>query len=209
MSATPSPAAETPSPPRGWWRRNAWWLLGALVLGTLAFLLPYRDALYEQARRSPQSPIEVRQGEWADYAGARWRVVDVRRVEKIKLAKGDYFHPDAALVAVRFELVPVTGVSPDKLDICKGRLSDAQGRRWDANALPLSQQREYREDLGTGCGSRLGTGFQRVQARRGQPFRFVHLYQVPTTLPTRGLHAEILMPAHTVEPQGSYLRFAL
>ena len=37
-----------------WWRRNRLWLVGAVVLGALAYWLPYSDALRDYLERARQ-----------------------------------------------------------------------------------------------------------------------------------------------------------
>lgn len=194
----------------GWLRRNGFWLLGALVLGSLAFALPYRSALREQERRAPQHAIEVAAGDWGDYEDSRWRVVEVRRVDGLKPGAAGYLSAPASLLAVTYEVIPGATALSDRLDRCESRLSHADGRRWRAGSTSLSRLLGPRDELGNGCGSRLGRDFERVRARADRPFRFRHLYLVPAAQPERELRAELLLPpASGVQPSGHYLRFSL
>ena len=198
------------SPSDGWWRRNRAWLLGALLLGVVAFARPYQDALKEYQRWRPHDPVDVAKGEWAEYAGARWRLVDA----SLKTATGpgsafDLQRLDSSVLVLRYEVVPDPGTDPDKLDSCTGRVFDAQGREWENNPLPLSRYRNPQR-LSDMCGSRLGEDFKRQHARPGQPFVFEHLYQLPRSKDWRRLQAGISVPDKAlVKDQGSYLRFSL
>lgn len=187
-----------------WWRSNRLWLIGAAVLGVLAFVWPYREALREYQRTDPSYPIDVAAGAWAPYEGARWRVVDAQWREA---GPGTPFkaREDAAVVIVRYEVIIDKGLPTQKFDACKGRLSDAQGREWEANPGALSR---YRSELPNTCGSYYERGnFDRIPAPNGRPFRFEHVFLVPKSQGLRGLHPQIRMP----EPDkpGTYLRFDL
>ena len=207
MASSSSRAGDAP---RGWWRRNRWWLSGALVFGALAFWLPYRDAVREFVEtREPSVPIDVPAGAWGEYEGSRWRVVGVQREDGLRDSVAGYPHSDSSLVIVSYEVIAGRGVTGDALDRCRGRLSDTQGRLWAADAIPSSSLSPARQRLGKSCGSRLGQDFEREKARPGRPFAFHHLYQVPRDVPTRALRGEIAFPASTVTPPGAYLRFDL
>lgn len=206
-TASPHDAGDGPT---GWWRRNRFWLAGALVLGALAFWLPYRDAVHEfQDRREPRHPRDVAAGQWGEYEGARWRVAAVERVDDVPDAFAGYPHDASSLLVVSYDVVPGRAATPDLLDRCKGRLSDAQGRTWDAGAMPHASLDRTRQRLGTRCGSRTNADFEREAARPGEPFRFHHLYQVPRAVPTAALRGEIAFPPFTTTPAGTYLRFDL
>jgi hypothetical protein len=204
-------AASPPDRPDGWWRRNRYWLLGALLLGAIAFVWPYRDALHEYQRWRPHDPIDVAKGEWAHYAGARWRLVDA----SLKTATGpgsafDLQRLDSSVLVLRYEVIPDPGTDAEKLDSCKGLLfDDAHGREWENNPLPLSRYRNPQRwsDM---CGSRLGADFKRQLARPGRAFVFEHLYQLPRSVEWRRMRAGISVPdPELVADQGSYLRFSL
>jgi hypothetical protein len=204
-----APTDPTPNPSaRGWLRGNLGWLLGAAVLGTLAFWLPYREAQREYVeRREPSHAIDAATGRWTRYENARWRLIDVRREDGLPQGAGGYLHGDASLLIVTYEVVPGPGIDSDVLDACNGRLVDARGRRWDADALPSAKLSERVRALGTSCGSRLGKDFVREKARPGWPFRFHHVFVVPRDLPRQGLRSELMLPASKTTPPGRYLRF--
>lgn len=200
-----------PAPTRGsWWRSQRVWLAGALVLGAIAFVRPYFDALHEYRRFRPHDPVDVARGQWAHYAGARWRLVDA----SLKTATGpgsafDLQRLDSAVLVLRYEVVPDPGTDAARLDACKGRLTDARGREWDNNPLPLSRYRSP-ERLSAMCGSRLGADFKRETARPGHAFAFEHLYQVPRSADWRAMQAGISVPDREADPDGGrYLRFGL
>jgi len=194
---------------RGWWRRNLGWLIGALLLGAFAMIAPYRDALREYAKREPLFPTDVPAGQWADYAGARWRLLGL---DALPPEAGPFSRerPDAALLVARFEVIAAPGTVAKTLNRCQGRLSDAQGRLWQANqaSVPRKTYPQSRD-----CGS--DDRGDKSWAAPGKPFRFVHIYQVPRAQAARlrELHPEIVMPAtdeknpKAPEP-GRYLRFA-
>ena len=205
------PPGSTPPPDASstWWRRNRGWLLGALLLGALAFWLPYRDAVREfRETREPSHPIDVAFGEWADYEGSRWRVTRVQR-EDLKQGSAGYLHSDSSLVAVTYEVIRGKDVASEALDRCSGRLSDQDGRYWRADAMVHSQLPPAFRRLGRDCGSRMGEGFLRETALPARPFEFHHLFQVPREVPTSELHGEIAFPPFKTTPPGSYLRFKL
>lgn len=207
---TMSAALPVASANAGWWRRNRWWLCGALVAGVLAFWLPYREAVREFVRtREPSLPIDVPAGAWGEYEGSRWRVVRVQREDDLRQGMAGYAESASSLVVVTFEVIPGRGVGGDDLDRCRGRLSDAQGRTWEADAIPYVNLSRARQRLNKSCGSRMGADFRTEKARAGRPFAFHHLYQVPRDVPTNSLRAEIAFPPFMVEPKGAYLRFAL
>lgn len=194
----------------GWWRRNRWWLVGAVVLGVLAFWLPYRDAVREFVQtREPSQPIDVPAGAWAEYEGSRWRVVGVQREDGLRDGYAGYQHAESSLVIVSYEVIAGRGISPDALDRCRGRLSDVRGRVWNADAIPYASLSRPRQRLGKSCGSRLGADLEREKARPGRPFAFHHLYQVPRGLPTNELRGEIVFPPFKTTPPGAFLRFDL
>lgn len=187
-----------------WWRSNRLWLLGAAALGAVAFAWPYREALDHYQRTDPSRPIDVAAGAWGRYEGARWRVVDARWQEA---GPGTPFkaRKDAAVVLVRYEVIIDKGLPAKKFDACQGRLSDAQGREWEANPSALSR---YRGELSRSCGSYYDRkNFESISAPNGRPFRFEHVFLVPKTQGLRGLHPQIRMPQP--KTPGSYLRFDL
>lgn len=206
------PASTVPDlrPADGWWRRNRVWLAAALVLGALAFWLPYRDAAREfQDRREPRHARDVAPGQWGEYEGSRWRLAGVRRVDDLPAAFAGYPHGPSSLVIVGYDVVPGPDATAELLDRCRGRLSDTSGRTWDADAVPHASLDREQQRIRTRCGSRTGAGLERETARPGEPFRFHHLYQVPRDVPTPGLRGEIAFPPSTTAPPGTYLRFDL
>jgi hypothetical protein len=201
--------------PRGWLHRNRWWLPGALVLGALALLLPWRAAEHEYARRTYTHPVEGRLDGWTAYEGARWRLVEVRR-EEGEGTYADYPHSEASRVLVVFEVIPGKDIDLQVLDRCVGRLSDGRGRHWGGQMVAVDEfsareqaRLERMLRLDTRCASRTDASFNNIKARRGEPFRFFHGYLVPRDLPNSDLSAEILLNPYQTTPPGSYLRFRL
>ena len=206
---------ETASSPRvGWLRRNRWWLPGAIVLGVLAFVLPYRAAVHEYGRRTYTHPVRAGTQAWTEYEGSRWRLVGMRREPVIGVA-ARYMHSDAAIVRVVYEVIPGRQVDMKQLNACRGRLQDARGRVWGGQPflteLDGKTERRIREQTGLepGCASRRGPDFTEVKARPTRPFRFQHVYLVPRDLPRRGLRGDILVDPFNTTPPGSYLSFDL
>lgn len=207
MISPESPAPSDAS--HAWWRRNRWWLGGALLLGVLAFWLPYRDAMREFVEtREPSHPIDVAFGTWGDYEGSRWRVIRVQR-EDMQQGSAGYQHSDSSLVVVTYEVIRGKSVTSESLDRCNGRMSDRRGRYWNADAMVRSQLSQAFQRLGRDCGSRMGREFLRDTAMPGRPFEFHHLFQVPRDLPISELRGEIAFPPFKTTPPGTYLRFKL
>ena len=194
----------------GWWRRNRAWLLGALLLGAVAFARPYHDALKEYQRWRPHDPVDVAKGEWAEYAGARWRLVDA----SLKTATGpgskfDLERLDASVLVLRFEVMPNPGTDAEKLDSCKGRVFDPEGREWENNPLPLSRYRDPHR-ISAMCGSRLGADFKRELAQPGQPSCSNTSTCCRAARTGGACTASINVPnPELVDDPGSYLRFSL
>ena len=200
---------------RGWLYRNRWWLPGALVLGTLALVVPWRAAMHEFGRRTFTHPVEGQLEGWTEYEGARWRVVEVQRQEP-KGPSADYSHSDASRLLVIFEVIPGKDIDLQVLDRCVGRLSDGRGRHWGGQMMAtdefssrVQRQLEQELQLDTRCASRTDTSFSDIKAQPGQPFRFFHGYMIPRDLPTDELSAEIILNPYETTPPGSYLRFKL
>ena len=89
----------------GWLRRNRWWLAGAVALGAMAFVLPYRAAQHEYGRRTYTHPLHASAQGWTEYEGSRWRLVGMRREPVLGVA-APYLHSDAAIVHVVYEVIP-------------------------------------------------------------------------------------------------------
>jgi hypothetical protein len=217
MSATsPQHTSQEHAPhARGWLHRNRYWLPGALLLGALAFVLPWRAAQYEYGRRGFTHPVDGRLDGWNEYEGARWRLVEVRREDGAGTF-ADYAHSDASRLLVVFEVIPGKDIDLQALDRCIGRLSDGRGRHWGGQMTAVDEfstqaQRKLERELqlDTRCATRTDADFNDIKARRGEPFRFFHGYLVPRDLPNSALSAEILLNPFETDPPGSYLRFRL
>lgn len=193
MNATPDP-----KPQPGWWRRQGPWLLGAALLGTYAFYVPYRDAWRHYAAFHPMRPIEVAKGESAAYEGARWRLLNISVRDQRDLRE------DAMIVVARFELVADAGTDAKKLDRCKSRVSDARGRSWEV--APFSSTR-VKSELPHSCGSGRGPDFTTLVPEAGKPWLFEQAYLVPRGLDPNTLRPEIYMIALDQQRPGNYLRF--
>ncbi len=192
----------------GWFQRNRFWLPAAVVLGFLAFHLPWRINQRELDRMEPRHRIVAAATGWSEYEGARWRIVDVRRQPAGAGSAADYAHPDATLVLVSYEVVSGPGIDARRLDQCRGRLVDAAGREWEANNPSKLSTWMVRRRISGSCGSRV-VG-EPASAAPGQPFAFTHVFLVPAGVQTRGLRADILFPPFTTRPRmGTYLGFDL
>ncbi len=180
----------------GWWPRNRLWLAGALVMVAASLGYSWHNAGQIDALKNRVTPIDVAKGQEIAYEGARWRVLDARLIDKpgarLRL------HPDAALLAVDFEVAPESGTTPQRLDQCVGRVSDDQGRRWDAyGRLPAG----VLDGAANTCGGGETSAVDRV--------RFQHTYEVPRGRPLATFHPEIYFLAAEESAAGSYLRFKL
>jgi hypothetical protein len=205
MPDSGDPAARSAST-GGWWRRNALWLLGALVLGAWAIYAPYREALQAYQNRHPSHAIDVAKGEWAHYEGARWRLVSAEALAPRDPRIGGPVRKDAGVLLVQFEVIADSGTQAKHLDLCKGQVSDAQGRLWDANPAGLPRLRGPK--LPTTCGSGQDAQYKSIIALPGRPFRFQHAYLLPRTQRLDGLQARIDL-RNSQTSKGRYLRFAL
>lgn len=173
----------------GWWRRNAGWLAGALVLGALALWLPYRQARQEALTLHPDTPVRAAPGQWASFGGARWRLLAAEVVEPGDRRLRGWLRQDAVVLLLRYEVVRAPGADVTLFETCRGAVTDAAGRRWEAgpNALPrLAGPR-----LPTGCGNGLDANGNRVTIAPGQPLLFQHAFVLPRGQEVHGLHARI------------------
>ena len=181
-----------------------------MILGVLAFYLPWRINQRELDRGQPRTAIRASAevGAWSAYEGAQWRIVGVRRDTVPAGAAAGYQHPAAVRLLVDFEVIAGASVDVQRLDQCKGRLVDASGRTWDANMPAQLSTWMRRRGLQETCGSRV-TG-EPATAALGQPFAFTQAYLLPADAPTQGLQADLyFQPFSTTPKMGTYLRFAL
>lgn len=202
------PAAE-PTPQRNGWQRNRGWLMGALLLGALAFYLPYRESQAELAKSGPRYRIDAGSDGWGMYEGSRWRIASVEYEPGAGTAVADYPHTPGSLLLVHYEVTPGRNATPSQLDRCRGRLTDADGRRWPANE-PYKLGRRLRDrGWNDSCGTRPGKTLERIGATPGHPFAFSHAFLLPGGPKPQGLRAEIFFPPSTTTPHGGYLSFEL
>ncbi|RYZ72389.1 MAG: hypothetical protein EOP91_08260 [Lysobacteraceae bacterium] len=193
----------------GWWKRNRAWLAGSLVLGALAFYLPWRDSQAERARSAPSHRIDAAGKGWSQYEGSDWRIAGVEFEPGAGKAVADYPHAPGSLLLVHYQVKPGPAATAKLLDRCRGRLVDATGRRWPANE-PYKLGRRLRDrGFNDSCGTRPGESFVRVEARPGQAFDFSHAFLLPPGTRPEGLRAELFFPPSTTTPHGSYLSFPL
>jgi hypothetical protein len=187
----------------GWWRRNRGWLLGSAILAIPAFGWPLYGAWQQYNARFSTQPIDVPAGQWGQLEGARWRLLGIERTDVTRQAG---LREDAVVLLVRYEVVLDEGTSPERIDICRGRLVDAQGRKWDANIPALSVTRG---ELPRNCASRWNPDtFKTEPVRTGEPFVFEHAYLIPSALPSAGLRPGIWFPPSADAKQpGMFLRF--
>lgn len=200
------PVSDT-APVTGWWRRNVWWLLGTAVLGAWTTYGAYRDELKRYEYRHPAHAIEVAKGQWGDYAGARWRLLSAEALAPKDPRLNFNLRRDGGVLVLRFEVIPQPGTESKVLDRCRGRVSDAKGRLWDANPTDLSR---LRSAVPRTCGSGYGAGFKAIEAKPGQPFQFEHVYLLPRVGKLDGLRAQIaIQPESADKPEsGRFLSFA-
>ena len=201
--------ASEPALPRGWWQRNRLWLGGSLLLGSLAFYLPYRDSRAEWDRAAPNHRLDAAKTGWSQYEGSGWRISKVEFEPGAGTAVADYPHAAGSLLLVHYQVKPGREATGVLLDRCRGRLVVAAGRRWPANE-PYRLGRRLRDrGFNDSCGTRPGPSFARVEAKPGEAFAFSHAFLLPAEMTTDGLRAEIFFPPSTTTPHGSYLSFPL
>ena len=187
-------------------RRQAAWVLGALALAAWAFWWPYYKDRKDYRLSHPSVPRETPAGAWVHYENARWRLIEARVVAPTDLA-GLQLRPDSQVVLATLEVILDNGTAAENVDSCKSVLRDPAGRQWKAQ--PLALLRYPQRPLGRSCGSRLGDGLERVNARPGRPFRFQQIYQLPRGVPLAGLQLELSLPRLEREERGAYVRFTL
>lgn len=196
--------------PPGWWRRNRGWLPAVVVLGALAFYLPWRINERELDRIRPRTPIAAATAAdaWSEYEGARWRITGVRHETAAAGTNAEYLHPDATRLVIDFEVIAGDEVDAQRLDQCKGRLVDAGGRSWEANFPARLSTWMMRQRLNGTCGSRASG--EPSEAVAGQPFAFTHAYLIPADVPLDQLQVDVYFPPSTTTPKmGTFLRFPL
>lgn len=191
---------------QGWWHRNRIWLPAAMLLAALSLGWAWRAGQQDYAIKNRTRPIDVAVGGQAHFEGARWRLVQawLQDVPDKRLR----LHPDAAFLIVRYEVVADAGTKPDQLNACRGQVTDAVGRTWNAHgSLPLSMLREDRLDHA--CGGGYGSLQDGDKALPGRPLQFEHTYEIPRGIPMHDLRPEIYFLVNEHVPDGVYLRFAL
>lgn len=179
-----------------WWKRNRFWLTAALVMAAVSLGYSWHSASEGFALLNRVTPIKVAAGHTGMYEGATWRVLYARLIDvpnaRLRL------HPQAALLVVYFEATPASTTKLDRLDQCRGRVSDDQRRHWDAYGRLPSGILHVTTD---GCGGR-GTV-------TSGPVSFQHAYAVPRGVPLTDFHPEIYFLVADKSAAGSYLRFEL
>ncbi len=194
MSTEPRNPAAT----GGWWRRNRLWLAAALVASIASLGYSWHNAGEANALKNRVTPVNVGNGQQGDFEGARWRVLQARLIRmpdpRLRL------HPDAALLVVEFAVTPAAGTELSQLNQCMGRVSDRQGRHWDAyGRIPA--------DILDGAPMACGGGTS-ATATTGM-IRFQHTYEVPDGIPLSDFHPEIFFLVADQSAPGTYLRFEL
>lgn len=202
MSTTAAP------PVQAWWPRNRLWLAGALVLGTLAFVLPYRGEQGELDRAQSRHAVQAGRDGSGTFEGARWTLLRAE-VRPAGDALGGYAHGPAQLLLVHYRVVPDAGTTAQRLDACTGRLAASDGRRWEANAPSNVATWLMPHGFNRSCGSRPGAGLDRIEARPGQPMDFTHAFLLPAGMDVSTLRPQVLLPPSTTTPPGRYLEFRL
>ncbi|KRA81759.1 hypothetical protein ASD78_00305 [Lysobacter sp. Root667] len=198
--------AAVPAPSTGWWRRNAGWLAGTAVFGALALWLPYRDALQQYRERNPSIAVSAAKGDWTAFAGARWRLVAAESMLAGDARLRGRLRKDAEVLLLSYEVIADEGTKASDLDLCRGAIVDARGRRWEAGGAALPRLSGPR--LPETCGSGYDAAFQRVQALPTRPFAFRHAFVLPRGLRPDELRARIELK-NSQKAEGQYLEFGL
>lgn len=194
------------APSTGWWRRNAGWLLGTAVFGALALWLPYKDALQRYRERNPSVAVIATQGDWTAFAGARWKLVSAESLLSRDPRLRGPLRKDAEVLLLRYEVIPDPDTKISDLDLCRGAIVDAQGRRWDTGGAALPRLSGPR--LPETCGSGYDDAFRRVIAVPARPFAFQHAFVLPRGQRLDALRARIEFK-NTNKADGRYLEFSM
>lgn len=190
----------------GWWRRNGGWLAGALVLGALSLGWPYWQAREAYRARHPAVPVAAAQGQWQEFAGARWRLVSADLLGPKDDRLRGWLRSDGAVLLLRYEVIRAPGTDVKLFDTCQGAVTDARQRRWEAHPVGLPRLAGPR--LPSGCGHGLDADGNDLEVAPGQPLLFQHAFVLPRGQAVRGMHARIeLSPLAGTD--GRYLDVAL
>lgn len=195
-----------PASTAGWWRRNAGWLIGTAVFGALALWLPYRDALRQYRERNPSVAVVATKGDWTAFAGARWKLVSAESMLAGDARLRGPLRKDAEVLLLSYEVIPDEGTKAADLDLCRGAIVDARGRRWEAGGAALPRLSGPR--LPETCGSGYDAAFKRVLALPTRPFAFRHAFVLPRGQRPGELRARIELK-NSQKAEGRYLEFDL
>ena len=191
---------------RARWRA---YLIGSLLLAAFAIGRPLWRGWSEYARTHPVSPIAVAAGQDAQYAAARWRLVessvetqDTQETQGTQGTQGTSamrrrrLPPGAALFRARFTLIPDRAMDLKLLSRCRVQVRDRAGRRWDAYGARIGT-------LPNSCGSGYDAQYRQVTPKAGEPWTFEVGFVVPEDV-VREVEPEIFLPAALP----NYLRFS-
>ncbi len=185
-----------------WRRSQRWYLLGLLVLAPVTFWLSASEDWTAYASRNRINPIVVAKGATGDYVDATWRLLAINADESMTLRGGQSapLPQTLSIVRVRLEVTPRTANALEALGRCRGTLTDARGRRWDANPSEIARRAK---SLPTDCQEWLNPKTLKTeQAQEGRPWVFELAYLVPRNA-TGDVIPEITVP----QALPRYLRF--
>lgn len=124
-----SRGAAAPAGP-GWLRRQRWWLLAVALLAPAAALAALGLGWWEYLSDEGGPAIRAEAGEEVEYAGATWRLLQWRVLDRDEAEAERVGLPEGAqVVAALIEVAP----GPDAPEYCRATLVDpAADRRWRA-----------------------------------------------------------------------------
>lgn len=141
LDETPAPQSPVPPKQRGWLRRNLWGLL-TIVPVTAAMLVVYLDKsnAYERFWKfEPRVPVVAVDG-WADYAGAKIRLVEFGPAKDLRESASKAFMPPEGLLVWR-AVIEYDVADQKSVGGCKLELEDDKGRFYSTDAAELSSAR--------------------------------------------------------------------
>jgi hypothetical protein len=179
---------------RARWRA---YLIGSLLLAAFAVGRPLWRGWSAYARTHPVSPIAVAAGQEAQYADARWRLVESSvETQSSSATTMRRLRPGTALLRARFTLIPGQGTDLKLLSRCRVQVRDSAGRRWDTYGARIGK-------LPNNCGSGSDAQYRPITPKVGEPWTFEVGFVVPEDV-VREVEPEIYLPPALP----NYLRFS-